>query len=69
MELLDSLTNRTVVVALAILGAVIATIGGMLRGRQADNAAKFGRLLLWTGYAVSLVSVALFVIAGFLPGR
>ena len=56
------------IVALAILGAVIATIGGILGGRSA-NPSKLARTLLWTGYAVSGVSVILFIVAGFLSNR
>jgi hypothetical protein len=69
MELLDALIDRTTIVALAILGAIVATAGGMLGGRRAGHAAKIARLTLWAGYAISFTSIALFIIAGFLSNR
>jgi Na+-driven multidrug efflux pump len=67
--LLDALTDRTTIVALAILGAIIAMAGGMLGRKRTGHAEKLARLTLWAGYAISLASVALFIIAGFLSNR
>jgi hypothetical protein len=54
---------------LAILGAIVATAGGMLGGRRGGHAAKIARLTLWAGYAISFTSIALFIIAGSLSNR
>jgi hypothetical protein len=69
MKLLDALTDRTTIVALAILGAIIAMAGGMLGRKRANHAGKLARLTLWAGYAISFTSIALFIIAGFLSNR
>jgi hypothetical protein len=68
MDLLQSLTDRSLIIMLAIAGGVIATAGSVLGQREAVSA-KLARLMLWSGYAVSFISVGLFIIAGFLKGR
>jgi hypothetical protein len=69
MELLNALTDRAVVVTLAILGAAIATAGGLLGNNRRGYASKLGRVMMWTGYTISFASVATFIVAGFLSGR
>lgn len=55
--------------ALAISGAAIATLGGILSARSAGGTARLGRILLWAGYAISGTSVILFIAKGFMsPG-
>ena len=68
MELLQFLTNRRLIITLAIAGGVIATVGSVLGQREAVSP-KLTRIMLRTGYAVSFISVGLFIIAGFLKGR
>jgi hypothetical protein len=68
MDLLQSLTDRTVIMSLAIAGAVVATAGSVLGHRQ-NISAKLARILVRGGYVVSFASVGLFIIAGFLKGR
>lgn len=61
---LDIITDRSVVIGLAIGGAVLATLGsvaGGRKGRYADAARAVVRL----GYALAWTSVALFIVAGF----
>ena len=53
------------IVALALAGAVIATVGGVLKARATDRIARLGQFMLWAGYAMSATSVILFIIAGF----
>ena len=65
---MDFLTDRTLIIALAIVGACLATAGSMWRSRS-RNTARWGNVMLWAGYLVSLASVILFVTAGFLSGR
>ena len=67
MDLLQSVTDHTLIVMLAIAGGVIATVGSVLGQREAVSP-KLARILLWSGYAVSFASVGLFIVAGFLKG-
>jgi hypothetical protein len=60
---MELLTDRTTIIALAIVGACLATAGSLLRSR---NTARLAHLMIWVGYLVSLASVALFIAAGFL---
>lgn len=65
MELFDLLLRRDVIIGLAIVGAVVATIGSfmMKKGRRSDGRAA--RLMLRVGYGLTGVSIALFIAAGF----
>ena len=65
---MDFLTDRTLIIALAIVGACLATAGSMWRSRS-RNTARWGNVILWAGYLVSLASVILFITAGFLSDR
>jgi hypothetical protein len=65
---MDFLTDRTLIIALAIVGACLATAGSVWRSRG-GNTASWGNVVLWAGYLVSLASVILFVTAGFLSDR
>lgn len=56
------------IVALAIVGALIAVAGSVIGARATEGAARLGKRMLWTGYAVSGVSVVLFIVTGFWPG-
>lgn len=69
MELLNTETGRRIIIALAVLGAAMAMVGGMLGRRRTKGTARLALLVLWSGYALSSASVVLFVIAGFLSGR
>ena len=67
---MELLTDRTMIIALAIAGACLATAGSLLRSRsRSRNTARLAHLIVWVGYLVSLTSVALFVAAGFLSNR
>jgi hypothetical protein len=65
---MELLTDRTMIIALAIAGACLATAGSVLRSRG-RNTARLAHLMVRVGYLVSLASVALFVAAGFLSNR
>jgi hypothetical protein len=69
MDMLNALADRNVIVALAIAGAIIATVGSLLGHKRSGLAARRARAIVWAGYAVSGVSVALFIVAGFLSSR
>ena len=67
MELLALIAGRPVVIALAVVGAIMATLGSYLGrhpGRLGERGARF---VLHLGYGLSGASVALFIVAGFLP--
>lgn len=66
MELLALIAGRPVVIALAVLGAVVATFGNWLMrhpGRLGERGARF---VLRLGYGLTGASVLLFIVAGFL---
>lgn len=66
MEILGLIADRPVVIALAILGGIVATLGSYLvrhPGRLGERGARF---VLRLGYGLSGASVALFIVAGFL---
>ena len=65
---MDFLIDRTLIIALAIVGAGLATAGSVWRSRGRSTA-RWGNVMLWAGYLVSFASVILFVTAGFLSDR
>ena len=70
MLLLGLLLDRTVIVALAVLGAGVATYGNhLLRGASSREDARTARHVLHAGYAITAASVMLFIVAGFTSGR
>jgi drug/metabolite transporter (DMT)-like permease len=66
---MEFLTDRTIIIALAIVGACLATAGSLFTRGHGRRTPRLARLTLWIGYLVSLASVILFVVAGFLPSR
>ena len=65
MELFDLLLRREVIVGLAIVGAVIATIGSFMMKRDERASPRAARLMLRVGYGLTGISIALFIAAGF----
>lgn len=65
MEFLTPLLQRDVIIGLAIVGAIIATGGGVLLKKPETIDPGLARLILRLGYTVSWGSVALFILAGF----
>ncbi len=64
-DFIDSLLQRHVVIALAIIGALLATAGSYLTRKQKLLAPRAARLILHVGYGLSWASVAIFIIIGF----
>lgn len=64
-DFIDSLLQRHVVIALAIIGALLATAGSYLTRKQKLLAPRTARLILRVGYGLSWASVAIFIIIGF----
>lgn len=69
MELLAALAQRQVIVGLAILGALMVMASGLIGGRDRDLSARRAAALSRAGYALTFVSIVLFIVAGFLSGR
>ena len=65
MEFLTPLLQREVIIGLAIVGAIIATGGGVLVKKPEALDPGLARLIMRVGYAVSWGSVVLFILAGF----
>lgn len=66
MDLLDLVLQRPVVIALAIAGAAVATVGSVLLRQGSRVDPKTARLVLRVGYGITWASIAIFIIAGFL---
>jgi len=62
--LFDMITDRSVVIGLAIAGAVLATLGSVMKGRSGERA-SLAQAAIRAGYALAWTSVALFIVAGF----
>lgn len=65
MEFLAPLLQRNIIIALAVIGAVIATAGSYLLKKESRVKSKTARFVLRTGYAITWISIALFITAGF----
>jgi len=67
-DVLDLLLQRPVFIALALVGAVIATIGSFLLQKRANFDPRLARRLLRLGYAITGASVVIFIAIGFREG-
>lgn len=65
MDFIELILRWEVIVGVAVLGAIIATIGNgmMVRDKDADG---LGRKVLRVGYGITFFSIALFIVAGFM---
>ena len=61
--ILDTLTRRDVVIGLAIAGAGLATLGSIRRTGAPPN--RMRSAIVYLGYALTGVSILLFIVAGF----
>lgn len=68
LEWLGQITQRPVIVTLAIAGAVLATLGADAVAHRLRIGPQGMRWLRRCGYGAMWASVALFIVAGFLPG-
>lgn len=69
MDVLVALTQRPVIVGLAIAGAMLVMASGLIAGKDATRPDRRATALSKTGYAVTFISIVLFIVAGFLSGR
>ena len=67
LEWLGQITERSNVVTLAIVGAGLSALGADAVARRLRIGPRFARWLLRCGYTAMWTSVALFIVAGFLP--
>ena len=65
MDFLAPLLQRNIIIALAVIGAVIATAGSILLKKNSRIEPKVARFIMKTGYAITWASIALFITAGF----
>jgi len=65
---LSFLLEREVIIAFALIGALIATVGNYLVYRKSADDPGFGKLVLRLGYGITFISIGLFIVAGFLEG-
>lgn len=68
-DLIELATSRAFVIALALVGAGIATLGNLMMRAGSSVPPARARAVLWTGYAVTGASVFFFILAGFLSDR
>ena len=66
MDGFESLISRPVIIAGAIAGALIATLGPMALKKAGVQSARVLSTVVRVGDALSWISVGLFVAAGFL---
>ena len=59
------LLEREFIIALALGGAIVATIGSFLVRRKSRVPPQYARFILQSGYVLTYFSVGLFIVAGF----
>lgn len=67
LEWLGQVTERSNVITLAIIGAGLSALGADAVARRLRIGPRLARWLLRCGYTAMWTSVALFIVAGFLP--
>ena len=65
MSALAFLLERETIIALALSGATIATVGSYMVRRPTKIRLPFAHFVLRLGYGLTFVSVAFFIVAGF----
>ena len=66
MDGVESLVSRPIIIAGAIAGALIATLGPVALKKAGVQSVRVLSTVVRLGHAVSWVSVGLFIAAGFL---
>ena len=68
MEFLTPILHHEVIVALAVVGVVAASLGSYILGRGGRDGrvgGRVGRFILRSGYACTCGSIVIFIVAGF----
>lgn len=70
LDLLHVMAQRPVIAVLAILGALFVSAGPLMAGGNSKGPSpSIVRYLTVTGYILTIASITLFIVAGFLSGR
>lgn len=69
IETLSLVSQRPVIIALAMLGALLVVAGSLLPETRSGSQQALPQLLTRAGYTVTVVSMLLFITAGFLAER
>lgn len=69
-DLLAMMTSRPLIISLAVVGALLVVLASLMK-KQAEEQGLTGSALFINrlGYALTFVSIALFIVAGFLSDR
>lgn len=67
LEFLALITQRPVIIVLAITGALLVTASSFIA--KPDDESPTARRMSNAGYAITGLSVLLFIVAGFLPSQ
>jgi hypothetical protein len=68
MDMFSVLLQREAIIATAIVGAVLATLGSLRTERGRIGPVRSSALVK-AGYGITAVSMLLMIVAGFLSGR
>lgn len=66
MDIINFLTSRPVIIALAVIGGLIAMLGSYLLREGSKTPERRAKLVMRSGYAITWASVTAFIVAGFL---
>ena len=69
LEWFGQITQRPIIITLAIIGAGFATLGANAVAHRLRIGSRSARWLLRCGHTAMWTSVALFIVAGFLPAE
>jgi len=69
LDVVAAMATRPIIIALAIAGALLVITASLMKGSGTE--APTGRLALISrlGYALTFISITLFIVAGFLSDR
>jgi hypothetical protein len=65
MDLLDAILQRWVVILLAVTGGITATVGSLLQRKGVLVNPRLAKLVTRLGYAITWISVGIFIVMGF----
>jgi hypothetical protein len=65
MEFFAPILQRNVIITLAVIGGVVATLGNFLVQKKPNAIPRFSKLILKSGYTITWTSIALFIATGF----
>ena len=65
MEFLAPVQQRNVIISLAIVGGVVATLGNYLVQKKPNINPLLSKLILKSGYTITWTSIVLFIATGF----